>query len=399
VAVFKLNRTLGDNENSRNLAPASRKKIWCPRHPLNILAPVATIQSRDRVMKILAMQFRYFGDAVIMTPALRAIKEQVPNVALHVLVAEEVAPLFQRLPWLERVWAFPRARGKAKIKQAWPVIRALRRERFDRSVDFGSGDRGAIMSFLCGAHERLAPSFHDGFFGRRYCYTQTIPIPESLHEVRRNLHLLSAWGIGAPSSLELEIHTDPARDRAAAQLLPRPAIVCHLATGQIKKDWPLACWAEFYRRATSAGYEVIFSTGISPRDQAGLESLKKLAPEAPQLSPNPDLALFLAVLKRARLFIAGDTGPLHFAAGLGVPTIALFGPSVISQWAPLGQQHRVLQGGPCTCDGRVGICQSASPCMAAIAPEAVLQMVRQILPSSRVASGQAEAQAGSERAR
>ena len=338
-------------------------------------------------MKILAMQFRYFGDAAIMTPALRAIKEHFPDAGLQVLVAEEVAPVFQHLPWLERVWAFPRARGKAKLRQSWPVIRALRRERFDRSVDFGSGDRGAIMSFLCGARERLAPAFRGGFLGRRYCYTQTVPIPESLHEVRRHLHLLSGWGIGSPGSLDLEIHTDPARDHAAAQLLPRPVILCHLASGAVKKEWPLACWAEFYRRATGAGYEVVFSTGISPRDQAGLADLKRLAPDAPSLPSNPDLALFLAVLKRARLFVGCDTGPLHFAAGLGIPTIALFGPSSISQWAPLGQQHRVLSGSPCSCAGNVGVCQSAIPCMAAISPEAVMQLVRQALPSSQIASG------------
>jgi ADP-heptose:LPS heptosyltransferase len=336
-------------------------------------------------MKILAMQFRYFGDAAIMTPALRAIKEHLPDAALHVLVAAEVAPVFQHLPWLERVWAFPRARGQARLRQSWPVIRALRRERFDRSVDFGSGDRGAIMSFLCGARERLAPAFHGGFFGRRFCYTRTVPIPESLHEVRRNLHLLSGWGIGPPGSLDLEILTDPTRDDAAAQLLPRPVILCHLASGAVKKEWPLGHWAEFYRLATAAGHEVVFSTGISPRDQAGMADLKKRVPDAPSLSSNPDLALFLAVLKRARLFVGCDTGPLHFAAGLGVPTIALFGPSSISQWAPLGAQHRVLSGAPCRCDGSVGVCQSSNPCMATISPEAVWQLVRQALPSTRQA--------------
>jgi heptosyltransferase-3 len=344
-------------------------------------------------MKILAMQFRYFGDAAIMTPALRAIKEHIPDVALHVLVAEEMAPLFDQLPWLERVWAFPRARGKAKLLKSWPVIQALRREHFNRSVDFGSGDRGAIMSLLCGAHERLAPSFQGGFLGRRFCYTQTVSLPESLHEVRRNLHLLSAWGISQPGSLELEIHTSPACDLAAAQRLPRPAIVCHLTSGAVKKEWPLACWAAFCRQATGAGYEVVFSTGASPHDQAALADLKKLVPEALHLPPSPDLALFLAVLKRARLFVSGDTGPLHFAAGLGIPTIALFGPSSVSQWAPVGNRHRVLQGAPCTCDVRLGACQSASPCMAAISPEAVLNTVRQVLPPSPAASGPAESKA------
>ena len=52
-------------------------------------------------MKILALQFRYLGDAVLMTPALRALKEHFPGCSLHVLVAEEVVPLLQHLPWLD----------------------------------------------------------------------------------------------------------------------------------------------------------------------------------------------------------------------------------------------------------------------------------------------------------
>jgi heptosyltransferase-3 len=96
-------------------------------------------------VKILAIQFKYLGDAVLMTPALRAISNRFPKSALHVLVAEEVAPVLQFLPWLDRVWAFPRKRGKANLKQTWPLIRALRRERFDRSVDFVGNDRGAAL--------------------------------------------------------------------------------------------------------------------------------------------------------------------------------------------------------------------------------------------------------------
>jgi len=83
------------------------------------------------------------------------------------------------------------------------------------------------------------------------------------------------------------------------------------------------------------------------------------------------------VLKRARLFISGDTGPLHLAAGLGVPTIALFGPSSPQQWAPLGEQHRALQGAPCSCSTDSALCRAPRPCMAAISPDAVLQLIAQ----------------------
>jgi len=85
-----------------------------------------------RPEKILAIQFKYFGDAVLMTPALRAIREHFPQCELHVLVPEEVAPIFNHLPWLDRIWAMPRRRGSASLRETWPVIRALRREKFDR---------------------------------------------------------------------------------------------------------------------------------------------------------------------------------------------------------------------------------------------------------------------------
>ncbi len=129
-------------------------------------------------MKILALQFKYFGDAVLMTPALRAIRGHFPNGELHVLVPEEIAPLFQHLPWLNRVWPMPRRRGSASLGQTWPILRALRHERFDRSVDFASNDRGAILSFLIGARRRLGWAQRGGFLGRRFCYNQRVVLED-----------------------------------------------------------------------------------------------------------------------------------------------------------------------------------------------------------------------------
>lgn len=329
-------------------------------------------------MKILAIQFRYLGDAALMTPALRAIREHFPGSTLHLLVAEEIVPLLQHLPGLARVWAFPRRRGRAKPTLSWPVIRALRQEHFDRSVEFGGNDRGAIVSLLCGARQRLGPLWPGGFLGRRFCYTHTHRMQAGGHQSLTNFQLLSAWGIAAPECPRLEICSDPALAKVAEQILPRPAILCHLATSQPKKEWPLAHWAELYRRATAAGQELVFSTGITPRERALLEDLKLRLPGVPTLPVLPDLATFLAVLKRARLFISGDTGPLHVAAGLGVPTIGLFGPSLASKWAPLGKPHRALQADKCGCVTDTSVCLSATSCMASVSPAAVLKLALEV---------------------
>ena len=200
--------------------------------------------------KILAIQFKYFGDAVLMTPALRALREHFPQAGLHVLVPEEVAPLLRHLPWLNRVWPMPRRRGRMSLTQTWPVIRALRRERFDRSVDFGVNDRGAISSLFIGARRRLGSDEGRGFLGRRFCYNQLVPAaPATQHESARLAHMLLGWGI-VPSSLEPEIRTDPGLDASAEKLLPAGTIVCHIASSQPRKEWPVAYWAAFYRMAT-----------------------------------------------------------------------------------------------------------------------------------------------------
>ena len=329
-------------------------------------------------MKILALQFKYFGDAVLLTPALRAIRESFPRAEVHLLVPAEIAPLFQHLPWFARVWAMPRRRGRASLRETWPIIRALRRERFDRSVDFASNDRGAFISFLIGAKRRLGWAERGGFWGRQFLYTDRVEPAEPLpHESLRLVQLLSGWQIPPPQSLEAEIHPDAALADAAGKMLPDAgAIVCHVASSQPKKEWPLAHWAEFHRFATSAGHRVVFTTARSEREAALAAALQKLLPTAAFLPMIPELSLFLAVLARAKVFVSGDTGPLHFAAGLGVPTISLFGPTSPARWAPVGGKHQALTGGRCECSGNLLACASARHCLAQITPEQVFSALQ-----------------------
>ncbi len=331
--------------------------------------------------KILALQFKYFGDAVLMTPALRALREHRPHAEIHLLVPEPMAPLFEHLPWLDRVWAMPRKRGQAGIGKTWPMILALRRERFNRSVDFASNDRGAILSFVIGAKERLGWEESGGFLGRRYCFTRRVVAEtKPQHESVRLAHLLTGWQVPPPASWETEIRADTSLAEAAQKILPEErAIICHVASSQPKKEWPLANWAKLHRLAGAADLRIVFTTAQGEREVALMRGLKQLLPDATILPQLPELPLFLAVLNRAKCFISDDTGPLHFAAGLGVPTIALFGPSSPERWAPIGARHQFLTGTQCGCDGHSAICVGANHCLAAITPEQVLERVKKIL--------------------
>jgi ADP-heptose:LPS heptosyltransferase len=250
----------------------------------------------------------------------------------------------ENLPWITKVWSLPRTRGQARLRDSWPVIRGLRQQHFDRSVDFGGNDRGAILSLVSGARQRLGAVDKTNLL-YKICYSQevhTTTLPPAW--VQRHLQLLSAWNIPAPVSTRLEIVADPALAEEAARLLPAGMIVCHLGTSQPRKEWPLERWQEFYRLARATGFSLAFSSGTSERERALLAGLQKMEPKIFALPSLPSLKLFLAVLRRARAVIAGDTGPLHFAAGLGVPVVGLFGtPDSLLRTAPLYQENQMVK--------------------------------------------------------
>jgi ADP-heptose:LPS heptosyltransferase len=87
-------------------------------------------------------------------------------------------------------------------------------------------------------------------------------------------------------------------------------------------------------------------------------------------------------LKQARALVSGDTGPMHFAAGLGVPLVALFGPTSLVRWSPLGQKQQIISAGPCYCDSASHICQSAQHCLNSIGPEQVFTALKNVLASA-----------------
>ncbi len=337
--------------------------------------------------KILAIQFKYLGDAVFITPALMALKAQFPESEIHVLVAQEVAPLFECSSLITKVWALPRTRGKARLAESWPFVKALRHENFDRSVDFEGNDRGAILSFLVGAKIRLSPTEGKPSLLQRLAYTQTVSSTTTvpISYVAKHLQMLAtAWQTALPIAPKMLISANHSLANIAQDILQGHTIICHLGTSQQKKEWPVQRWKEFYQLAFKEGYKLAFSAGANEREQNLLAELKKLEPEIFALPPLKDLALYLAILNQAKLVISGDTGPLHFASGLGVKVIGLFrtADSVIHA-APIYAANELVMSMPCTCIGDLAqftSCQSQNSCMGSIAAAHVFKKLKEHYP-------------------
>ena len=108
----------------------------------------------------------------------------------------EIAPIFNNLKCIDKIWAVPRSRGKINFFELLPFIKALRQCNFDRAVDFGGNDRGALFSLLSGSKIRLGLVENRPKFLQKICYTSRIDsysLPKNY--VQKNLSLLSTWNI------------------------------------------------------------------------------------------------------------------------------------------------------------------------------------------------------------
>jgi heptosyltransferase III len=325
--------------------------------------------------KILTVQFKSLGDTVVSIPALMAIRQRFPDCELHALVPEASAPLLQHHPTVTRVWSVPR---KAGLPHYWPLIRALRAEHFDRAVDLGCNDRSAILTYLSGARERLGASQETGFWGRRFCFTQSVPIaPEDRHESLRLLHILSPWNISPPDKIEIQLYTDPAVANALSRDTSKPLVICNPGATSSKKQWPIAHWARFHELAANR-YQLAYIHGVSPLEAQLIQEMKSRVPDA-HILPQLDLPHLLVAIKSADAMISNDTGPMHFATGLGVKTVAIFGPSLHKRWYPSGAEHRLLLAPNCECIWGTFVCRRTNHCLAEIRPEAVLQNLESLL--------------------
>lgn len=330
--------------------------------------------------KILAIQFKYFGDAVFLIPSLLAIKEKFPDSELHLLVAKEISPVFNNLKYIDKIWAVPRKRGKFNLLELLPFIKELRACEFDRVVDFGGNDRGAIFSFFSGSNIRLGLIDASPKILQRICYTTRISsssLPKNY--VLKNLSLLNSWGVQKPKNTDPQIISNTHLKKEAKKILKGKSIIFHLGTSQPKKEWPLKKWQELYINLGNSSAEVAFSSGNSDRERALLLDFKKLEPNIFVLPMVRDLDLYLAILNEAELVISGDTAPLHFSHALGVKVIGLFGIYGSKKYAaPLYSPNEKVMGASCFCIDDLEhyeTCMNKKSCMQSIKPNQVLRLM------------------------
>ncbi len=267
-------------------------------------------------MHILFVTATRIGDAVLSTGLLSHVVERFPGARLTVAAGPVAAPLFEAVPGLDRVLVLR--------KQRWGLhwlalyARAVPR-RWDLVVDL----RGSALAWMLRAGERRVMAKGDA----------------GEHRVRQ---LGRLFGLDPPPSPV--VWTAPRHERAAeALLLPgAPVLAIGPAANWRGKQWHAERFAELARRLTAAdgplpGARIAVLAAAHERAQAAPLLAAMPAARVIDLVGRTDLLTAAAVLRRSALFIGNDTGLMHIAAASGTPTLGLFGPSPIEQYAPWGR--------------------------------------------------------------
>ena len=353
-------------------------------------------------MKILLVRLREIGDVVFTTPAIAALRRRFPDAHIGYIVEPGAAPVVAHNPNLDHVIVAPARRGLRGMAADLALGRRLRAARYDLAIDFHSGPRASLLTWLSGARERIGYVVR----GRAWMYTTRVPRPRALrarHSVENQWDLLRVLGVGPADRTEAPVEMVVPRDASAAvaERLTQagvapgdPIIVIHVSAGNPFRRWPLdqfvALAAGLARRDPRR--RIVITSGPSERDAA-----QRVIERAGSLSIGElSLAELRALVDRAALYIGGDSGPLHIASTSPVPIVGLYGPTLPERSAPWRDRAIPavsIDAGPLPCRPcNQRVCAPGDfRCLTSISAERVLDAAERLLREPRRADAEAAA--------
>jgi ADP-heptose:LPS heptosyltransferase len=357
--------------------------------------------------RVLLLRLERIGDLLMALDAIDLARASWPQATIDLAVGSWNAPLARLIPGIDAVltadapWLAREGSG-----DSWPTlisrVRAWRRARYDLVLNFEPDIRSNFLAWRTGAPRRFG--FWTG--GGGAFLTRALAFKPARHVGDNAEQLVREAGGPAPAPTPAIPLTDARRvarlqipaeadARAAAALagLRTPLVGMHVAGGRESKQWHLDRFADVARHLARDRGATIVLTGTDA-DRTMVASVAARLGGAPflDLAGRLDLVDLAAVMARLDLFVASDTGPMHLAAAVGTPVVALFGPADPRRYGPRARVERILRVDlPCSPCGQVRLpplrCRGKVPdCMDGIDVDPVVAAAIDVLDQPRVAA-------------
>jgi len=317
------------------------------------------IERGGKGLTILVLRMAAFGDILRTLPPVRLVRAHLPEARILWIVDDRWAPVLEGHRDLDQVIALPRSSWRKNSRSLRSLVRlgpsmarwiaTLRSPRPDLVLDFHGNLRSGVLGALSGAPVRLGYSGHQQKEGNRLFTTHRVPAgSRRASRMERNLSLVRALGIRdrvlPRGELPGVAERIPLAREIAARLAGDGRPYAILAPGasrrQSYKKPPAPLLAAAARQLASRGIAALVVYG--PGEEADAEEVVRQAPAESRMAPPTDLRVLAALLGGARLFVGGDSGPLHLACAVGCPVLGIYGPTDPEVNAPWGVPQEAL---------------------------------------------------------
>ncbi|MGH7923996.1 MAG: lipopolysaccharide heptosyltransferase II [Candidatus Binatus sp.] len=299
--------------------------------------------------RILVKEVNWLGDVVMSLPALRAIRRTWPRAHLAVLVKRELASFFDGARWIDEVIPYSVGRGLSGFFDRRRIVGELRTRRFDLGVLFPNSFESALWIAMAGIKRRAG--FVADARGAMLTLKATPP-PEALtdHQVNYWLAMIRATGVadGRADDFAIDVH-EPSRERMRGWLAAnrkrsgRPvfAIAPAAAFGPAK-EWPAENYGALIDLIAQREDAEVVLVG-APSERAKCEEVASASKSGAMIAAgHTNIGELIALLSLCDGFIGNDSGCMHLAGAIGIPTVAIFGSTNPNRTGPLGPKTRVI---------------------------------------------------------
>lgn len=295
---------------------------------------------------ILLVRLSAIGDAIHALPVLNALRDRFPRARLGWVVEGRTATLLEGHPSLDQLFNVRRGWLK-RPSEVWALRKQLHAARFDTAVDVQGLTKSAIVAWLSGARRRIGFGDAKGRELSQWFYTDRVAT-DAPHIIDANLQLLRAldirppyWTAGDPFRLP-----EKPQDAAAAERIRSAAgafAIVNPGAGWVSKLWPPERFGAVARYLNQKHGLPVLVVWAGDDEHQRAEQIAAVAGDGTKVAPPTSLGELAALCRRAAIFIASDTGPLHLAAAVGTRCVGLFGPMPAERNGPYGDGHETVQ--------------------------------------------------------
>ncbi|MGL5758113.1 putative lipopolysaccharide heptosyltransferase III [Plesiomonas sp.] len=309
-------------------------------------------------LRILVIKLRHHGDMLLLSPVLNSLHQNYPTAQIDVLLYSETRAMLEHHPAIHRILHIDRQWKtlglRQQLKYESRLLCQVHRQHYDIVLNLADQWRSAILTKISGAKQRIGLNLpkREGIVWS-YCHSDLIDCTplQQLHTVEQNLAILAPLNLSQKSHHVTMSYTDSDREQVQQHLtalnISQPYIVIQPSARWFFKCWQNARFAQVIDALQTCGHTVILTSGPDPRELtmvAEIQSQCKIAQPA-SLSGQLSLPQLAALIDQATLFIGVDSVPMHMAAALQTPLIALFGPTKMHFWRPWQAIGKVIWAG------------------------------------------------------